>query len=534
MPTILQILRSPLPSPSFPLDEPRAFLVPIAAMLVQATAFGILNSFSVFLDSMKDDTTLGRPTQTEISFGSSVAVGLSPAIGVLAGALCDRYGASVLCFLAFVSLSAGLLLASFFANSATALVLLYGLGAAGGSGWMLSPGAAASSSWFSDRRRALATGIAFAGGGLGSMIVPPVAGLWSTAYGWRGAFQCMAGCCVVGAVASCWVVIRTPTIHHNPKDDEEEGEDDDSHNNGVQDNAIRSHNNNTNSNNKEGDENETKREGETACGGAHDGGDGDVATPFCISSSSSAVAAASTNHHHHSNDGDDTDPLDAVSNSPSSSSSHFDHAMAYSFLDLVRHVYLSRRFLAHFVSFFCFSFTFYGFLYLSVLFPAAMGDPSRGRAYAAVRPRISNEDATTLMTPFGVAQVVSSIVFGVLALKVGSLIVHVTCCGVTALALALSCLARSYASFAVLWVIVGVGTSGVFAVVPAMVAADFYGPRVGSIIGTVFLAACASGLMSGPILSAMQDAQDGDYSGPCLLMSMLTSVAGMVSYGWLR
>lgn len=202
-----------------PVDHPLGFLVAFSGALMQMMTYGIDNSFSIFSDSMQNDPTLGYPSATAVSFGNSVSLGLSPVFGLLAGFLVDRVPSRVMTFASTIILFAGLWLSSTFAHSATAVTFSYCLLASISSAFMLTPGAAATGTWFR-KRLGLAQGINFCGGGIGSAWVPAVLGQWVEPYGWRKTFQLMSSFCAIGLVASLISCQR-----HDPLEDEEvEGE----------------------------------------------------------------------------------------------------------------------------------------------------------------------------------------------------------------------------------------------------------------------------------------------------------------------
>jgi MFS family permease len=201
-------------------DGPRAFFVAVCACLVQFTVFGVLNSFSVFSDSMSRDDSLGNPSQTQSSFGNSVGVGLSPVFGLFAGSLADRFGPRILEIVSVVSIFAGLWLSSSFASNVATLVAFFSIPAGVASGLMLSPGAAATSSYFK-KRRTLGTGICFCGGGIGSCVMPALAGSWATSYGWRVSFKYLSCFSAIGLVAACFVNFYKPDDVELLTEDEE-------------------------------------------------------------------------------------------------------------------------------------------------------------------------------------------------------------------------------------------------------------------------------------------------------------------------
>ncbi|ESL11143.1 transporter [Trypanosoma rangeli SC58] len=190
--------------PSFtrkPVDHPLGFLVALSGLLMQLMSYGIDNSYSIFSDDMHKDPSLGYPSITAISLGNSVSLGLSPLFGVLCGFLVDRVPPRLMMAVSTGMLFFGLWISSTFAHSVTAVTFTYCLLASIASACMLSPGAAATSSWFR-RYQGLAMGINFSGGGVGSAIIPSFAGKWVVMYGWRKTFRLMSAFCAIGVVAT--------------------------------------------------------------------------------------------------------------------------------------------------------------------------------------------------------------------------------------------------------------------------------------------------------------------------------------------
>lgn len=168
---------------------------------MQIMCYGIDNSFSVFSDSMQKDASLGHPSATTVSFGNSVALGLTPAFGVLAGFIVDRVPSRVLMFASTILLFSGLWLSSSFAHSSIEVTFSYCLLASLACACMLSPGPAVTSTWFKSKL-GLAQGITFCGGGIGSAFIPAVLGQWVGPYGWRKTFRYASCFCVFGLAAS--------------------------------------------------------------------------------------------------------------------------------------------------------------------------------------------------------------------------------------------------------------------------------------------------------------------------------------------
>ena len=70
--------------------------------------------------------------------------------------------------------------------------MTYSLVTGVGFGLMYIPGVVASQEHFT-RRRALATGIAVCGTGVGTLVLPPIVEHFIILFGWRGAMRCLAG-----------------------------------------------------------------------------------------------------------------------------------------------------------------------------------------------------------------------------------------------------------------------------------------------------------------------------------------------------
>lgn len=414
-------------------DGPRAFFVAACACMVQFTIFGVMNSFSVFSDSMSHDDSLGNPSQTQSSFGNSVGVGLAPVFGLVAGTLADRFGPRILQIISVISIFGALWLSASFASNVLTLVLLFSVPAGVASGLMLSPGAAATSSYFK-KRRTLGTGICFCGGGIGSCIMPSLAGTWATSVGWRTSFKYLSCFSALGIVAASFVRFYQP------------------------------------------DEVELLAESEET-----------------IESETSS-------------------PVSSRRASPS---------------ELFHHVIRTPRFVAHFTSFALFTWAFYGILYAVVPYTSSMG--KSGTVYAEV-DTITTERASTLMTFFGVSQIVGSLSMGFIADRFGNKNTHAFC----NLLGAFSCLAfafsRTYAQFAGILVVVGFATAGVFPTVPAMIASTYSGPNVGTLIGIVFFAATFGGFAAPPMISAVASAHNGNYSYGWIMVSLAQTASAFICY----
>lgn len=198
-----------------PVDDPFGYVVAISGAAMQMMCYGIDNSFSIFSSDMQNDASLGYPSATTVSFGNSVSLGLSPFFGVFAGFLVDRVPPQLMTLASTLMLFTGLWLGSTVTTSSLGVTFSFSLLASVSSAFMLSPGAAATASWF-DKRIGLGQGINFCGGGVGSSFIPAVAGKWVEMYGWRRTFQLMSSFCSFGLLASIFSCRR-----HEVADEEE-------------------------------------------------------------------------------------------------------------------------------------------------------------------------------------------------------------------------------------------------------------------------------------------------------------------------
>ena len=176
-----------------PRAEPRVFYgwwVVAAAFAIMFLGFGSAYTFSAFLDQLQRDFGASRGS---VSLVFSLAGFLYLGLGVISGPLADRFGSRPLAVIGMVLLGVGLALASV-ARNLIEVYAAYSLGVGLGVGCAYVPAIGAVQRWFV-RRRGFASGLAVAGIGLGTLVMPPLASLLIGALGWRGAYL------VLGVVA---------------------------------------------------------------------------------------------------------------------------------------------------------------------------------------------------------------------------------------------------------------------------------------------------------------------------------------------
>ena len=158
------------------------YILVIAATSIMILFFGTSTSFGVFF----------KPVQTEFGWNRAITSGafslsliLQGSLGVIMGRLTDRFGPRMVITLCGSLLSLGYLLMSQM-TSIGQFYLFYvviGIGMSGANVSLVSTVAR----WFV-KRRGVMTGVVMAGGGIGSLIAPPIATWLIRSYDWRTSY----------------------------------------------------------------------------------------------------------------------------------------------------------------------------------------------------------------------------------------------------------------------------------------------------------------------------------------------------------
>lgn len=189
------------------------WIVVWAAFAVMTVIFGVAYSFAAFFESFLREFDAQRADVSWV-FGLSSLLYFS--LGVVGGALADRYGPRVTGVTGILLLSAGLLLSSF-ATDLRSIYLAYGLGIGLGVTLAYTPSMGAVQPWFV-RRRGLASGIASSGIGAGTLVGPLLAAWLIEAFDWRGAMRGLALCSLAIGLAAAWLLDRDPAARGQAPD----------------------------------------------------------------------------------------------------------------------------------------------------------------------------------------------------------------------------------------------------------------------------------------------------------------------------
>ena len=189
--------------------EPSIFYgwwVVAAAFAITFLGFGSAYTFSAFLEQLQRDFGASRGS---VSLVFSLAGFLYFGLGIVSGPLADRYGSRPLVVTGMILLGLGLALASV-ARNLIEVYAAYGLGVGLGVGCAYVPAIGAVQRWFV-RRRGFASGLAVAGIGVGTLVMPPLASLLIGSLGWRGAYLALGALALVLGCSMALLIENDPS-----------------------------------------------------------------------------------------------------------------------------------------------------------------------------------------------------------------------------------------------------------------------------------------------------------------------------------
>jgi MFS family permease len=191
-------------------DTREGWKVVAATHVLTAVTFGAAYSFSATLPGLAAEFSASRG---EIALVFSISAFLFYSLGAITGPLADRWSPRGLVLLGLAAMILGYIGASR-AGSLASLYIWYGFGVGLGIGLSYVPALGAVQSWFI-RKRSRASGIATAGIGLGTLILPFAIGHALPSIGWRGCFVALA-CLFAGFGLPAAMVVRKRRDNTNP------------------------------------------------------------------------------------------------------------------------------------------------------------------------------------------------------------------------------------------------------------------------------------------------------------------------------
>jgi len=169
-------------------DGGYGWVVTFASFMCHFIADGIAYSFGIVYPDLLIEF---RESKSKTAWIGSLFIGIPLLAAPLAGFFVNKYGCRPAAMIGAIITAIGLLIGSF-ARSIETLCICYGVIAGIGLAFVYVPATVIPSFWF-EKKRALATGIAVSGSGLGTFALAPLLEYLLEEYGWRGSFLIMAG-----------------------------------------------------------------------------------------------------------------------------------------------------------------------------------------------------------------------------------------------------------------------------------------------------------------------------------------------------
>lgn len=164
-------------------DSIAGWLVALSAFIASFVVFGVMYSFGAFFTPMEVEFHASR---TETAIFSAITGMLFYFSGSITGRVSDRIGPRRVVLAGAIVVGAGLALTAAVPQMWIGY-LTYGIGVGVGASFVYIPTLALVGGWFT-RHRTAALGLAAAGTGCGTLLMPPVAALLIQAHGWRMAY----------------------------------------------------------------------------------------------------------------------------------------------------------------------------------------------------------------------------------------------------------------------------------------------------------------------------------------------------------
>lgn len=180
----------------------RAYTVVFGSFLCCFTLFGIMNSIGA-VESYVQNNQLKDDSVSSVSWIFSLFMFVSLFLGLFVGPLYDSFGSTWLLLAGSTFTFVGL----FTCGACTSIyqfILSFGVCTGIGTGLMMFPAISAISSWFSNRKRSFALGVAQSGGSVGGVCFPILLRYLYPKYGFNWAMRILAflnlGVDIVGSI----------------------------------------------------------------------------------------------------------------------------------------------------------------------------------------------------------------------------------------------------------------------------------------------------------------------------------------------
>lgn len=197
-------------------DVGRSWIVAVAGGANFFVLFGLMGSFTVFLESFKNDPKFEGSSTAALNLAGSLQLGVARVVGMFAGYLASRYGTRVILVVGAVAHFLAYFCASY-APSVGALVGIYTAGMVFAVGLTLVPVLSAANSYFAEKRT-LAQGIINAGSGLGAAAFPLITSALLTKFDgdWRPVFRVCSAFSVVMLISAVFLPTRPDPVAQTP------------------------------------------------------------------------------------------------------------------------------------------------------------------------------------------------------------------------------------------------------------------------------------------------------------------------------
>jgi MFS family permease len=189
-------------------EPPYAWVMVGAVFVCLGVIFGVCYSFAAYFAAFSQEFSAQR-ADVSLVFGLMGLVHFS--LGALGGMASDRFGPRRVAVAGMLFIAAGLWVCAH-ATRLDSVYLAYGAAIGLGIALVYTPSIGALQPWFT-ARRGLAGGLASAGIGAGTLVVPLLASFTMTQVSWRQSLQWMAVAVLIVGVGAAWLLKRAPMLH---------------------------------------------------------------------------------------------------------------------------------------------------------------------------------------------------------------------------------------------------------------------------------------------------------------------------------